>query len=709
MDDTATATTTTASTTIDVYCRIRPTRRASRSYACDESGTRVILSVPRRAGDGYVNNQRDTFEFPFAGVFDQDATQEDVFARVAAPVVDSVLDGYNGTIFAYGQTGSGKTYTITGGAREYDERGIIPRSLARIFAHADRHASDNAFTVRIQYLEIYNNAGYNLLDGDRVPDRYDNMTKVVLREDEDGRIQYTGLDPITTTSLEDALNLLFYGDLNRIVEKTPMNDGSSRSHCIFMVQVESRSQRTGLIRRSRLNLVDLAGSERVAKTQVDGKILTEARRINLSLHYLEQVIVALHEQAQGSARVHVPYRNSMITTILKDSLGGNCRTVMVATVNVEQAQVDESISTCRFAQRVAMIVNDAKVNEELDPAIVIARLKRRVQELEAQLAVARPGDDADGEPAPFDDSARARCDTLVDEFVNSAADDDDEQASVTILSALAGDRIAYCLRRLKTLVGGAQQQRAASAGDAPANPHAIVRLKKVIEDRDNEIAILVGMLKAKEANGVANVRAAVASTGASLTPAQADEIVERRRAFDEYRTQGDSETRKQMQAGVEDLQAKIVAAKSLGERLNATMKTIDTLKDQLQQQRMRASVRQITDGEPSHDDANEIADLERRLDGERHAYGTLVASLRQAKKEIEHVQHWISKLRVRMQKEFDRMWDDGAKRNPARTAVGDAPRRLVATGDAAVDADIARFYQASRSATPARSQPTTST
>lgn len=313
------------------------------------------------------------------------------------------------------------------------------------------------------------------------------MTKVVLREDEDGRIQYTGLDPITTTSLEDALNLLFYGDLNRIVEKTPMNDGSSRSHCIFMVQVESRSQRTGLIRRSRLNLVDLAGSERVAKTQVDGKILTEARRINLSLHYLEQVIVALHEQAQGSARVHVPYRNSMITTILKDSLGGNCRTVMVATVNVEQAQVDESISTCRFAQRVAMIVNDAKVNEELDPAIVIARLKRRVQELEAQLAVARPGDDADGEPAPFDDSARARCDTLVDEFVNSAADDDDEQASVTILSALAGDRIAYCLRRLKTLVGGAQQQRAASAGDAPANPHAIVRLKKVIEDRDNEI------------------------------------------------------------------------------------------------------------------------------------------------------------------------------------------------------------------------------
>jgi kinesin family protein 6/9 len=129
----------------------------------------------------------------------------------------------------------------------------------------------------------------------------------------------------------------------------------------------------------------LAGSERVGKTNVNGLLLTEAKYINLSLHYLEQVIVALAEKH----RTHVPYRNSMMTSVLRDSLGGNCMTTMIATCSLEKKNLDESISTCRFAQRVALIKNEALVNEELDPKLIINKLKREIEELKNQLAMSQ--------------------------------------------------------------------------------------------------------------------------------------------------------------------------------------------------------------------------------------------------------------------------------------------------------------------------------
>ncbi|KAJ3043782.1 Kinesin- protein 6 [Rhizophlyctis rosea] len=151
--------------------------------------------------------------------------------------------------------------------------------------------------------------------------------------------------------------------------------------------------------REATRLEDLP-SERVSRTGIDGLILKEAKYINLSLHYLEQVIVALHEKALGK-RAHIPYRNSMMTSVLRDSLGGNCKTVMVATCAVEDELIDESISTCRFAQRVALIANNAMLNEEMDPQLLIARLKREVARLRAELAIARGenGEDA-GEDLP---------------------------------------------------------------------------------------------------------------------------------------------------------------------------------------------------------------------------------------------------------------------------------------------------------------------
>ncbi|CAK0836471.1 unnamed protein product, partial [Prorocentrum cordatum] len=299
---------------------------------------------------------------------------------VAKPVIEDVLGGVNGTIFAYGQTGSGKTFTITGGAERYADRGLIPRSIAYMFeAFRSRSAR---YKMHISYLEVYQNAGYDLLRDDGAT-RLEDLPKVNIREDEDGNMHLKNLSVCQAASEEEALNLLFMGDTNRVVAETPMNDASTRSHCLFIMWVDSESGGSDVVRRSKLHLVDLAGSERISNTGVTGKLATEAKAINLSLHYLERVIVALHSRSRGQD-THVPYRDSMMTSVLRDSLGGNCRTTMVACAAVESSNIPESISTCSFAQRVAQIKNNAKVNEELDPKLLIARLKRELAELKQE-------------------------------------------------------------------------------------------------------------------------------------------------------------------------------------------------------------------------------------------------------------------------------------------------------------------------------------
>ncbi|ELW66083.1 Kinesin-like protein KIF6 [Tupaia chinensis] len=207
--------------------------------------------------------------------------------------------------------------------------------------------------------------------------------KVTILEDPDQNIHLKNLSLHQATTEEEALNLLFLGDTNRMIAETPMNQASTRSHCIFTVHLSSKEPGSATVRHAKLHLVDLAGSERVAKTGVGGQLLTEAKYINLSLHYLEQVIIALSEKH----RLHIPYRNSMMTSVLRDSLGGNCMTTMIATLSLEKRNIDESISTCRFAQRVALIKNEAILNEEIDPRLMILRLQKEIQELKDELAI----------------------------------------------------------------------------------------------------------------------------------------------------------------------------------------------------------------------------------------------------------------------------------------------------------------------------------
>ena len=176
--------------------------------------------------------------------------------------------------------------------------------------------------MRISYLEIYLEAGYDLLDPSHETKGLEDLPKVTMQEDEDGRTHLRNLSAQVARSEEEALNLLFMGDTNRVISETPMNEASSRSHCIFTIGIDARRAGSDVVRRSKLHLVDLAGSERAKKTGIEGTVFKEARYINLSLHYLEQVIIALQEKQK-----YVPYRNSMMTSVLRDSLGGNCKTV----------------------------------------------------------------------------------------------------------------------------------------------------------------------------------------------------------------------------------------------------------------------------------------------------------------------------------------------------------------------------------------------
>ncbi|CAN9509167.1 unnamed protein product [Ophioblennius macclurei] len=376
---------------IEIFARIRPTKNSGEStqmYSVDndlindeDMGASLKFIVPKDAADGIVNNKRELYSFMFKKVFDHTTTQEDLFESIARPVVDNVLAGYNGTIFAYGQTGSGKTFTITGGPERYDDRGIIPRSLSYLFERLSRD-SHMVSTVHISYMEIYNESGYDLLDSRDESSRLEDLPKVTLVEDSDQKIHLKNLSLQQAADEEEALNLLFLGDTNRVIAETPVNQSSTRSHCIFTLHVCRREVGSATMRRSKFHLVDLAGSERASKTGLEGQLLKEVKYINLSLHFLEQVITALSERN----RSHIPYRNSMLTLVLKDSLGGNCMTTMVANLTADRGNIDESISTCRFAQRVALVKNEAKLNEELDPAVLIKNLKSEIMSLKEELA-----------------------------------------------------------------------------------------------------------------------------------------------------------------------------------------------------------------------------------------------------------------------------------------------------------------------------------
>nr|XP_006812991.1 PREDICTED: kinesin-like protein KIF6-like [Saccoglossus kowalevskii] len=358
---------------IKTYCRIRPTPSLSQCF--DWDSTKFYFRTPEQQGRNVERGKTIDYEFQFGSTFGPHTSQDEVFHTVAKDIVTGFLSGYNGTIFAYGQTGSGKTFTVEGGARRYSDRGLSPRALSMIY-RALQSRTDEDISVHVSYLEIYQETGYDLLNpSTRQGNVVTHLPKVSVVEGPQNTCIVRNLSHHLAADEHIAQALLLQGQANRKVAETPMNQRSSRSHAVFTIHLTARSPESEVITRSKL-----------AKTGIWGQQLDEAKFINLSLHYLESVIIALQDQIKKTETRHIPYRNSLLTMVLRDSLGGNCLTAMIATVSIEESNIGETMSTCRFAQRVACIQNHASRNEELDDKMVIKKLRRRIAELEAEIA-----------------------------------------------------------------------------------------------------------------------------------------------------------------------------------------------------------------------------------------------------------------------------------------------------------------------------------
>ncbi|XP_027704986.1 kinesin-like protein KIF3A isoform X1 [Vombatus ursinus] len=314
--------------------------------------------------------------FTFDTVFGPDSKQLDVYNLTARPIIDSVLEGYNGTIFAYGQTGTGKTFTMEGVRAVPELRGIIPNSFAHIFGHIAKAEGDTRFLVRVSYLEIYNEEVRDLLGKDQTQ-------RLEVKERPDVGVYIKDLSAYVVNNADDMDRIMTLGHKNRSVGATNMNEHSSRSHAIFTITIECSEK--GIdgnmhVRMGKLHLVDLAGSERQAKTGATGQRLKEATKINLSLSTLGNVISAL---VDGKS-THVPYRNSKLTRLLQDSLGGNSKTMMCANIGPADYNYDETISTLRYANRAKNIKNKARINEDPKDAL-LRQFQKEIEELKKKL------------------------------------------------------------------------------------------------------------------------------------------------------------------------------------------------------------------------------------------------------------------------------------------------------------------------------------
>lgn len=311
---------------IRVYVRVRPILSSDGptvpAVSCDVSEVQVIDPTTKKS-----------HRFEFERTFGPESTQEEVFLDVQ-PLATSILDGYNVCIFAYGQTGSGKTYTMEGYPTD---RGVNYRTLDELFSIIHDRREDYTYEVKVAVMEIYNETIMDLLSKD----------KQRLEVKMAGQVSVPGLTTVTVTSPQQVIETLSRGYKIRSVGANNINADSSRSHCIVSVYIEGINHVSKQKISGKLHLIDLAGSERLKRTETTGDRLKESLAINKSLSSLGDVITAL-----AAKKPHVPYRNSKLTSLLQDSLGGNSKTLMFVNVSPTAESSPESICSLQFATRV---------------------------------------------------------------------------------------------------------------------------------------------------------------------------------------------------------------------------------------------------------------------------------------------------------------------------------------------------------------------
>ncbi|XP_069466427.1 kinesin-like protein KIF17 [Ambystoma mexicanum] len=360
---------------VKVVVRCRPMNDREKDLSCKE-----VITIDSSRGQCFLQKPGGPDEppkqFTFDGAYYVDQCTEQIYNEIAYPLVEGVTEGYNGTIFAYGQTGSGKSFSMQGIPDPPTQRGIIPRAFEHIF-ESIQCAENTKFLVRASYLEIYNEEIRDLLGEDT-------KQKLELKEHPEWGVYVKALSMHTVHSVSECEQIMEIGWRNRSVGYTLMNKDSSRSHSIFTINMEICSvddKGKDSLRAGKLNLVDLAGSERQSKTGATGERLKEATKINLSLSALGNVISAL---VDGKCK-HIPYRDSKLTRLLQDSLGGNTKTLMVACLSPADNNYDETLSTLRYANRAKNIKNKPRINEDPKDAL-LREYQEEIKKLKDMLA-----------------------------------------------------------------------------------------------------------------------------------------------------------------------------------------------------------------------------------------------------------------------------------------------------------------------------------
>ncbi len=369
--------------------------------AVDESA-RTMSVTPRGGGSSGeragAERASATREFSFDDVFGPSSTQERVYDAAVRPMVRDVLEGMNCTVFAYGQTGTGKTHTMSG-ARDAEcdvlsqDAGVIPRAMSQLFEHLESKELEHS--VKVTYLELYNEEITDLLgppaeeasSAASSASSAAGKVKHALMEDGKGGVAVKGLEEVYVGSTEEVFAVLNRGNARRRTEETLLNKHSSRSHSVFSVTVHVKDVSPDgeeFVRCGKLNLVDLAGSENISRSGAKEKRAKEAGEINKSLVALGRVITALVDKS-----AHVPYRDSKLTRLLRDALGGRCKTCIIATVSPASHSVEETLSTLEYAHRAKNIKNKPLMNGKIPKSVFMKELQNCIERLQDDLLATR--------------------------------------------------------------------------------------------------------------------------------------------------------------------------------------------------------------------------------------------------------------------------------------------------------------------------------
>jgi len=527
---------------VKVAIRTRPTA----AFDQDEifvDAPNAKIDIHHKSSFDVVNHKNETWNFKYHSV-QHNAAQDAVYDNLCRNIVTDACNGTTGCIMAYGQTGSGKTFTMIGDPHSYRNRGVVPRTVAHVFQHiATKPEMD--FSISMSYMEIYgekirdllvvSNSTHGLLPGTAAALGITNTLanngipshtlpppgEFNIIEDPIHGTVVRGLTLVPANSEEDVLQTLFQAELARTTADHQLNKNSNRSHCIFTIYIQQRSRLGGGRERiisSKIHLVDLAGSERIKKTMGTGplgdspeaELQKESMAINKSLTYLEQCVVALTTRG----RSHVPYKNSRLTNVLKDALGGNCNTLMIACVWGEARHLEETISTLRFAQRMMAVQNEVSEAAFIDTEAMVKKLTREVAQLKQELqmhdALADRTNIQYGQYTPEQQAA-------LSQRIHAFLDAQNEEAELTALPLESVQQMREILRQFKIMI----RQAGVEAEERLRSTHTLIHHDNTSSSSNPNVHTPAVVGNNTQDGGVGIINEAISGLGLGLASSHA--------------------------------------------------------------------------------------------------------------------------------------------------------------------------------------------